>query len=504
MVTTRPTGYVENIAPSQFERIDLSRLDPTTAVRFGMRATRVRLKDDHDKIDRIERQLKRAADTESLRNLMQTPLQVLIMTIIVESAGPLSPDRYSLFWTYFETVFKRERSKAMPFARLLQEHGPHILDLHQRVGFELQVRSETSDGAMATMLPHELRAVGWQVLSDAGFQPSDTDAGLLDNIVTAATHRLVLLAPHGAEGLGFDVRSLQELMAARFLTTGTLENVTARLETTAASPHWRNGWVFAAGRYFAEPQAHQHEAIVDLVERIDRNASHRLGLICPVGPILALDLVDDGMARSHPRFHDRLLKVAFRALEAQHLPDPLAVARVLVRAADTGDRVRDLVSEAIRNALGGNPVARETTGAVQKLIPVAANEAGVGPRARSLDGVRGKPRRREPTAPDPAAAWNRYAESLAHLPETDEVLTRLAVADDALRKLRAQSHADTEQIEAIMAVLSDRDSADILEVALEALTLHEPKLVSALRDGVMPAIHRAPVGELLKQAATTP
>ncbi|MCE4268562.1 NACHT domain-containing protein, partial [Rhodococcus globerulus] len=316
VVTTRPTGYVENIAPTQFERVDLSRLEVDQAVRYGIRATRVRLGDDTDKIDRITGQLRRAAETESLRNLMQTPLQVLIMTIIVEGAGRLAPDRYSLFWGYYETVLKRERAKPMAFAQLLQEYSPHILDLHQRVGFELQVRSEESDGSMAAMSPDELRSVAWQVLREAGFHPSDTDSGLLDQIVAAATHRLVLLAPRGEEGLGFDVRSLQELMAARFLITGPIDAALARLKITAESPHWRNAWVFAAGNLFSEPQQHQHEALVSLVEKIDDDASSRLGRVCPIGPTLALDLIDDGMARAQPRFHDRLLTVAFTIMHA--------------------------------------------------------------------------------------------------------------------------------------------------------------------------------------------
>jgi len=188
-----------------------------------------------------------------------------------------------MFWAYYETVFKRERSKAAP-GRLLREYAPHILRLHERIGFELQTRSEVPDGAAAVMTVGELREVAWHVLADAKFRQSDTDAALLDGIVGAATNRLVLLAPHGEKGLGFDVRSLQELMAARYLTTGTIEAVTERLRWAAANPHWRNTWVFAAGRYFAEPPDHQHETIVGLVESLDSDSAQRLGLICPVGP----------------------------------------------------------------------------------------------------------------------------------------------------------------------------------------------------------------------------
>ncbi|WP_213578573.1 hypothetical protein [Rhodococcus sp. USK13] len=497
VVTTRPTGYVENIAPTQFERVDLSRLDVEQAVRYGIRATRVRLKDDLDKIERIEAQLHRAADNESLRNLMQTPLQVLIMTIIVEGAGRLAPDRYSLFWGYYETVLKRERAKQMAYARLLQDHAPHILDLHQRVGFELQIRSEDSDGSTATMSPEELRSIAWQVLHDAGFHPSDTDSGLLDQIVTAATHRLVLLAPRGAEGMGFDVRSLQELMAARFLTTGPLDQATARLQRVAASPHWRNAWVFAAGGLFTEPQPHQHEAIVSLLERIDDDAASRLGRICPIGPSLALDLIDDGMARTQPRFHDRLLAVAFAVLKAPNLPDPLAVARVLVRAADFNDRARSLVADALRDSLGADPVTRQTAEQVQALIETADREAGAGRHARTLTAVRAKVPRSPVSVPSAAVQWAQYQQTLVDLSADDEVADKIGNADQALHRLRAGGDIDTES-PAILDALADPEAAEILEMALEPVTRHGPELLTLLRDGVLPAVHRAPVGESIR------
>jgi hypothetical protein len=35
----------------------------------------------------------------------------LIITFILEHAGALPPNRYGLFWTYYETLFKRETSK---------------------------------------------------------------------------------------------------------------------------------------------------------------------------------------------------------------------------------------------------------------------------------------------------------------------------------------------------------------------------------------------------------
>ena len=105
-----------------------------------------------------------------------------------------------------------------------------------------------------------------------------------------------------SDGYGFDVRSLQELMAARRLTTGDLDTVLGRLRLLAPSPHWRNTWLFAAGRMFSEPQSHQHEKLLEMVETIDDNVVDRFSTIAPVGPYLAWDMLDDGMAAARPRW----------------------------------------------------------------------------------------------------------------------------------------------------------------------------------------------------------
>ena len=83
---------------------------------------------------------------------------------------------------------------------MLQDHGQQIQRLHERVGFELQVRSEAGERSNATLTADELRQIAWQVLDEAGFKPSGKDAALLGNIFDAATKRLVLIAPRGTDG----------------------------------------------------------------------------------------------------------------------------------------------------------------------------------------------------------------------------------------------------------------------------------------------------------------
>jgi hypothetical protein len=496
VLTTRPIGYTENIAPTQFERIDLDYLEPAEAVRYGVLATKVRLRGDVDRIEKVVKQLRQAAEDEALRNLLRTPLQVLILTIIVDGAGQLAPDRYSLFWGYYETVFKRERDKQGGLHHMLQEYGQQIQLLHERVGFELQVRSESGDRSFATLTPDELKQITWQVLDEAGFKPSGKDGHLLDSIFVAATQRLVLIAPRGDDGYGFDVRSLQELMAAMQLTTGPLTEVIERLRRAAASPHWRNTWIFAAGRLFAIPQSHQHEAVVNLVESVDEGADDRLGKIAPIGPRLALEVIDDGMARSLPKWRERLIAHGLRVLSEPMAADLPAICRVLVRFADAGDDQRKAVAEGLRDALGGSAAARATAERVQTLVPAMAEEVGAGTDALGLSGVRKRPNAVAPA--DSPDGWEDFDAEVATHPATGEANLLLVRAADALRRMTAAGSGQDSDAEAVVNALSDDAVAKALAFALAHVVDHEPELGRALRDDVLPSVRRRPTGELLR------
>lgn len=512
VLTTRPMGFSETIAPTQFKRIDLDDLQPQEAVRYGTLVTKVRLRNDLDRIDKVTRRLQDAATDDALQYLLRTPLQVLIMTIIISAAGNLSPDRFSLFWGYYDTIFRRERDKQTGFSRVLQEHEQQIQQLHERIGFELQARSEAGDRSDAALTDKELRDITWEVLHQAGFKPSGADAELLSKIVTAATRRMVLIAPRGDEGYGFDVRSLQELMAAMHITTGPLEVITHRLRIAAASPHWRNTWIFAAGHLFSVPQEHQHQALVELVESIDDGAHGRLGEIVPVGPKLALDLIDDGMARSLPKWRDRLIARSLRTLWEPEPSDLLDQARVLLRFADAGESQRRTIADGLRDALAGPQAVRATAEQLQSLIPQVCDEIGCRPDTKWLAEVRN--REGASLASEQSNGWADFDEEIATSPLPDEVLGKVNDAAAAIRRItrynepqrvrrrKASSRAlmvPTEQdLDTVLAALADDRGAIALALALHHVVGHEPALFRALRDEILPIAHRRAIGEFLR------
>ena len=79
-----------------------------------------------------------------------------------------------------------------------------------------------------------------------------------------------LLVPAEHDTVAFENRSHQEQMAGRALSNGTDEEIRERLHLTAPGPHWRNAWVFAAGRTFTEGADSRRDLIVTITETTDK------------------------------------------------------------------------------------------------------------------------------------------------------------------------------------------------------------------------------------------
>jgi hypothetical protein len=102
---------------------------------------------------------------------------------------------------------------------LLDQHRNDVTLLHERVGLLLQLRAEHSGDAEALLPNQELHGLTLQRLLDEGHAEADAER-LAKELVNAATKRLVLLVPLTADAVGFEIRSLQEFMAARALVAG--------------------------------------------------------------------------------------------------------------------------------------------------------------------------------------------------------------------------------------------------------------------------------------------
>lgn len=359
VVTTRPTGYDERFPADRFEHLQLQRLSAGEAAAFAQQITDKRFTDDDEMRIKVAARMRDAARDPVTIRLMETPLQVTIMSFIVEKFPTLPPDRFTLFDMYYRTMFDREVAKDIPIARFLSQHRTQIDRLHEHVGLILQAASETADGAEATISPHGLHDIALQRLLDRGFTPADaeTHAGAL---VEAATHRLVLLGPRD-NGVGFDIRTLQELMAARAIAEGDDAVVMSRLRLIAHHPHWRNTWLLAAGELLLRSERFE-KRILDLLKQLDSDP-HRLNARYPAAPALAADVLDDNLAAKRPRFERGLIERLLSVLDRPPVVDVPRLATTLLRIAST-DTYRRLVYDRISSAASAGAARRAASALV--------------------------------------------------------------------------------------------------------------------------------------------
>ncbi|MEV8183393.1 hypothetical protein [Specibacter sp. NPDC078692] len=353
VVTTRPTGYTERVAPKHFRQVDLGYLELSKALEYGTRAIQRRLSSDYERQDSVLANFGKAVRNVNAKRLLKTPLQVLILTYILEKLGTLPADRYQLFWGYFGAVYDREASKQTSLSSLFSRHRTDIVELHERVGLDLQIQAETLGEATSKLPLSQLRQMAVDRMREVGYESPGEAEKISDQIVQAATHRLVLLVADVDETVAFEVRSLQELMAARAIGAGSEAQIRERLLVTAPSPHWRNTWVFVAGRVFSEGSDFQREQIADLVSRID-DVDALPSWLCPVGPELAADILDDGLAVTKPKWEKKFVDIALRTLSGAIPRDVRGMAIGLSTAAEEGD-CRTRIRNALKDALASKP-----------------------------------------------------------------------------------------------------------------------------------------------------
>jgi hypothetical protein len=489
VVTTRPTGYTERIAPRHFDQIDLRYLDGRSAAGYGRLVTSLRLADDLERRDQVLTRFERHLADPAMARLMKTPLQVLIMSVILERLGNLPPDRYQLFWRYYDTVYDREAAKNTALAPLLTQHRRSITELHEAVGLALQVRAETSGDSQALLPLRDLHELTEARLLNLGYEPGTDTQTLTENIVTAATKRLVLLVPDESDTVAFEVRSLQELMAARALVDGTDEEIRDRMIRTAASPHWRNTWVFAVGRVFAEGADSRRDLVIGIVETIDRRPAWPSWL-CPIGPELAADVLDDGLAAATPKWQRRLIDVALRSLTGPGPRDARGLARGLTAAASGNNQM--YIRNALKEALAGTPRSRA-------LVHMIAEAGEFGPPVPGMDPPR-RTRRGSPDLQQEVRVGDLLRSRLTGISESPAVMAAVDAALCELSNLIVVLEdgeivmSVSADLPAALAALTNPDASLVLELLCGDLEANLWRVQDVLADKVWEDLARSPVG----------
>ncbi|MEV4274033.1 NACHT domain-containing protein [Micromonospora aurantiaca (nom. illeg.)] len=353
VATTRPQGYRDEFAERIFDRLTLQPMEPSHALDYAGHLAKVRYNQDPDLKAEVEKRLRVAAAEPVTARLMRTPLQVTIMSLLLERRARAPQDRYGLFESYYNTLYDREIGKNTTVSRLLDDQRRNIDHLHERVGLLLQIRAEHAGEAESQLPEEELHRLARARLIAEEYSHEDA-VRLATDLVHAATNRLVMLVGRDPGNIGFEVRSLQEVMAARALSAGGGDELLQRLKELAPSAHWRNTWLFAVSRLFAR-QEHLRDAMITLLQDIDSDGA--LATYLMPGARLAMEMLDEDITVGQPRYNKLLIRHALRLLDSYPGEAMTRLATVLNDASATDRQIDPIAHQIIDSkiAAGGRP-----------------------------------------------------------------------------------------------------------------------------------------------------
>lgn len=320
--TTRPQGYNDDFSPKEYRHFQLAHLNTRQALHYAKRLIKQKLADDEDKIQMLLGRMQRASTENATARLMRSPLQVTIMTLLVESLGEPPKEKWKLFSEYYRVINTREKERDIPAARLLASFQTDIDTIHQRVGLNLQATSEKTGGTDALLSISEFDDIVESRLDEEGHTGSEADT-LKKDIVSTAMERLVFLVAPKQEKIGFEIRSLQEYMAAECLMSADDETKRKNLRAIIFASHWRNVFLFAAGKCFHKEQ-HLRADIVQFCNELnegDISNKPKTGYLEKLtlsGSLLALEILEDGAIGNQPNYMRAFLRLALRLLELPH------------------------------------------------------------------------------------------------------------------------------------------------------------------------------------------
>jgi hypothetical protein len=313
IATTRPQGYNAEFSPERYRHLWLAPLSIPRAIHYGETLVELTYRGDSQRRAEVLNRLWDAAKVEATARLMESPLQVTIMARLLAQIAKPPQERYKLFQQYYKVIYRREMERGVTqLSQLLRDFETDIDAIHYHTGLLLQIESERTQHTDATLSVGEFKQIVQHRLDQEGHS-EDTRRKMTEAIITCATERLVFLVPSQSERVGFEIRSLQEFMAAEALMDGGDRIVTSRIRKIATVPFWQNVLLFAAGKCFAERQW-LRDSVSEICGEMNDDPSDQLGHAVLAGSHLALSLLEDGPARRQPAYSHSLARRALGLL----------------------------------------------------------------------------------------------------------------------------------------------------------------------------------------------
>lgn len=242
LATSRPNIYEDQFDPKSFLHLELLPLSSKQVKKYAEKwvARRDLRKEEQD---RILRTLEECQQDERISTLLKTPLQVTIILLIIKNGGRPPGEREALFDEYWNTILKREKSKDKD---IIKVDDTTLLDLNAYVGYLLHCRA--SNKTVESLLSEEefkTSLIKFKKKKDN--QSSQKDLNLrVDQFVSDAKDRLVLIVSPRPGFFGFELRSFQEFFASVYLFKK--RERFELLTSIVGSEHWHYVALFLAGR----------------------------------------------------------------------------------------------------------------------------------------------------------------------------------------------------------------------------------------------------------------
>jgi hypothetical protein len=211
----------------------------------------------------------------------------------------------------------------------LQEQDKLLKTVHNRLGFILHAKAESSQGAQTKLDKDEFK----KLVTDAVTQMVETD---LDEtvmvLIKATTDRLVLVStPDDGDHVRFDIRQLQEFFAAEYLYESvTTEKLRNRLKLIAGDVHWREVLHFLLSALIENDRQTELTVAVEVLENLNEGDEDDLRLLkrrLGKGAILAAKLLEEGVLEQNKSIRQKF----WRCLEPLAASTNLELLKVLVK-----------------------------------------------------------------------------------------------------------------------------------------------------------------------------
>jgi energy-coupling factor transporter ATP-binding protein EcfA2 len=331
VLTTRPQGYRDELKSLGWQHHTLLPLREEDAVEYaGKLFGEWHIGDSLRREEHLKR-FRKTIQERSTSALAKSPLQVTILCVLVEQLGHAPKDRWRLFREYYRIIYERERERGLESVAILRDQQELVDRLHAEIGYRLHLADERGTVGGGVMNPTAMRALVVELLTDEG-HTGDALMTLAERIINAAFERLVFLVGHSQDRVGFEIRALQEFFAAERLMRGEERLLSERLRAVAASAHWQNVVLFAAGRIIAERDV-LIPVLSDLCEYVDILETG-LGREAGIGRRLAVRLLAETGAVHRPKVMSPLRRLILSRLQGCSYDEIFEVSAVLAQIVD--------------------------------------------------------------------------------------------------------------------------------------------------------------------------